>query len=158
MLIDETRLQRRCACKRLKDRGPRPRSSGQVSPLTNDASGASDCSANPNRGTNPNRANPIASTRFGQSSRLTQRQSVRRRNQGSWRRRVRQLPSRPPHRLLQERFCAWTPPSGKPCPARPNTLVSADRCDSLESLPEQVLKPMFSVEHREWRSNPGRDR
>jgi hypothetical protein len=125
--------------------------------LTNDASDASDCSASPNRDTNPNRANPIASTRFGRPSLLTQRQSVRRRDQGSWRSRARQLPARPPHRLLQERICAWTPPSGKGCPARPNTLVSADRRDSLKSLPEQVLKPVFSVEEYGAAVDLGRD-
>jgi hypothetical protein len=60
--------------------------------------------------------------------------------------------------LLQERFCAWTPPSGKGCPARPNTLVSADRRDSLKSLPEQVLKPVFSVEDHGAAVDLGRDR
>jgi hypothetical protein len=37
-----------------------------------------------------------------------------------------------------------SPPSRNGCPARPNRLVSADRCDSLKSLAEQVLKPVFS--------------
>jgi hypothetical protein len=42
----------------------------------------------------------------------------------------------------------WTPPSRNGCPARPKTSVSIERCDSIRSLTEQVLKPAFSVPGR----------